>query len=120
MALSSSSSWLKLNGSTYSNSVFPRDLKGSCSKKLSLVSSACFSGFVTIPFNLTASWVYSLRQLLVPSTAGNSFGRQSFVNVKPVCAELKRSDSVVSLAATLVAPGIFVVQQIASRNLSLY
>ncbi|KAJ4725112.1 5-adenylylsulfate reductase chloroplastic-like [Melia azedarach] len=80
MALSSSSSWLKLNGSTYSNSVFPRDLK--------------------------ASWVYSLRQLLVPSTAGNSFGRQSFVNVKPVCAELKRSDSVVSLAATLVAPEV--------------
>jgi hypothetical protein len=29
--------------------------------------------------------------------------------VKPVCAELKRSDSVVPFAATMVAPGTFSV-----------
>ncbi|XP_059444363.1 5'-adenylylsulfate reductase 1, chloroplastic-like isoform X1 [Corylus avellana] len=45
-----------------------------------------------------------LDKCLVPSVPGDSYLRTFLV--KPVCAELKRSDSVVPLAATMVAPEV--------------
>lgn len=62
----------------------------------------------------TAPWIHSVRLLDQCSVPRDSYSRKFLV--KPICAEQKRNDSVVPLAATLVAPGTFVYSYCTCSN----
>lgn len=62
----------------------------------------------------TAPWIHSVRLLDQCSVPRDSYC-QKFL-VKPISAEQKRSDSVVPLAATIVAPGTFVYSYCTCSN----
>ncbi|KAB1215181.1 5'-adenylylsulfate reductase 3, chloroplastic [Morella rubra] len=69
-------------------------------------SSSFLSGSITL-HELKAPWISSVRlldQSLVPSLPWDSYRRR--LSVKPVCAELRRSDSVVPLAAPVLVPEV--------------
>ena len=62
----------------------------------------------------TAPWIHSVRLLDQCSVLRDSYCRKFLV--KPICAEQKIGDSVVPLAATLVAPGTFVYSYCTCSN----
>ena len=62
----------------------------------------------------TAPWIHSVRLLDQCSVPRDSYC-QKFL-VKPISAEQKRSDLVVPLAATIVAPGTFVYSYCTCSN----
>nr|XP_023902340.1 5'-adenylylsulfate reductase 3, chloroplastic-like isoform X1 [Quercus suber]POE48196.1 5'-adenylylsulfate reductase 3, chloroplastic [Quercus suber] len=74
---------------------------------MALSASSPSSSFLRGSFSsheLKAPWIHSVRLLDQCSVPGDSYCRKFLV--KPICAEQKRSNSVVPLAATLVAPEV--------------